>query len=95
MTLQTEYQAETDTRPVVLADEPTHVAAAPGTQMRVRKRDGSLEPVNLDKIVKAISRCAVGLDGVDIMRVATRTISGLVDEATFDRVVIPEHMLGR
>ena len=58
-----------------------------GTQMRVRKRDGSLEPVNLDKIVKAVSRCATNPDGtalggVDIMRVATRTISGLVDGAT-------------
>jgi ribonucleoside-diphosphate reductase alpha chain len=55
--------------------------------MRVRKRDGSLEPVNLDKIVKAISRCATNADGtlvegVDVMRVATRTISGLHDGAT-------------
>ncbi len=66
--------------------------ATPGTHMRVRKRDGSLEAVNLDKIVKAISRCATNpavdgaaessLSGVDIMRVATRTISGLVDGAT-------------
>ncbi len=59
----------------------------PGTHMRVQKRDGSLEPVNLDKIVKAISRCATNVDGsvlggIDIMRVATRTISGLVDGAT-------------
>ena len=57
---------------------------AGGTQMKVQKRDGSLEPVNLDKIVKAIGRCATNidgtqLDGVDVMRVATRTISGLHD----------------
>ncbi|MCC6225555.1 MAG: ribonucleoside-diphosphate reductase subunit alpha [Microthrixaceae bacterium] len=85
MALHTEFESHThdplDRRPTVL-DRPPEVIATPGTQMQVRKRDGSLEPVNLDKIVKAISRCAVGLDGVDIMRVATRTISGLVDEAT-------------
>jgi ribonucleoside-diphosphate reductase alpha chain len=50
--------------------------------MRVRKRNGDFEPVDLNKIVKAIARCATGLDGVDTMRVATRTISGLHDGAT-------------
>jgi len=71
------------------AGSPAGVAPGevPGTHMAVQKRDGSLEPVNLDKIVKAISRCATNLDGsvlsgVDIMRVATRTISGLVDRST-------------
>lgn len=52
------------------------------TQMRVRKRNGDLEPVNLDKIVKAVSRCCRGLRRVDALRVATRTISGLYDGAT-------------
>ncbi|MEO6126061.1 MAG: ribonucleoside-diphosphate reductase subunit alpha [Ilumatobacteraceae bacterium] len=47
--------------------------------MRVRKRDGDLEPVDLNKIVRAISRSAGRLEGVDAMRVATRTISGLCD----------------
>ncbi|HTO00367.1 MAG TPA: ribonucleoside-diphosphate reductase subunit alpha [Microthrixaceae bacterium] len=50
--------------------------------MRVRKRDGSLEAVDLNKIVRAVARCTVGLEHVDAMRVATRTISGLVDKAT-------------
>lgn len=50
--------------------------------MRVRKRNGDLEPVDLNKIVKAVARCASGLEGVDSMRVATRTISGLHDGAT-------------
>ena len=50
--------------------------------MRVRKRNGDLEPVDLNKIVRAVARCAAGLDGVDPMRVATRTISGLYDGAT-------------
>ncbi len=68
-------------------DRPDGVAAGVGsgdlgTQMRVRKRDGSLEPVDLNKIVRAVARCAVDLDNVDSMRVATRTISGLVDGAT-------------
>ena len=50
--------------------------------MRVRKRNGGLEPVDLNKIVRAVGRAAKGLDGVDPMRVATRTISGLSDGAT-------------
>ena len=50
--------------------------------MQVKKRNGSLEPVNLNKIVRAITRSAQGLEGVDSMRVATRTISGLYDGAT-------------
>src|SRR5690606_21443430 len=52
------------------------------TQMRVRKRNGSFEAVNLDKIVKAVSRCCEGLLRVDALRVATKTISGLYDGAT-------------
>ena len=43
--------------------------------MRVRKRNGDLEQVDVNKIVDAVARCAEGLKGVDPMRVATRTIS--------------------
>jgi ribonucleoside-diphosphate reductase alpha chain len=50
--------------------------------MKVKKRNGSLEPVDLNKIVRAVQRCATGLDAVDPMRVATRTISGLYDGAS-------------
>ncbi|MCU0659537.1 MAG: ribonucleoside-diphosphate reductase subunit alpha [Polyangiaceae bacterium] len=50
--------------------------------MQVRKRNGALEPVNLDKIVRAVGRCAQGLRHVDPMRIATRTIAGLYDGAT-------------
>ncbi len=50
--------------------------------MHVRKRDGALEPVDLNKIVRAVERCGEGLVDVDPMRVATRTISGLYDGAT-------------
>jgi ribonucleoside-diphosphate reductase alpha chain len=52
------------------------------TQMRVKKRNGDLEVVDVNKIVRAVERCADGLDGVDPMRVATRTISGLADGST-------------
>jgi ribonucleoside-diphosphate reductase alpha chain len=50
--------------------------------MQVRKRSGALEPVDVDKIVRAVGRCATGLSDVDPQRVATRTISGLYDGAT-------------
>ena len=52
------------------------------TGMRVRKRNGELEPVDVNKIVNAIARCTEGLLGIDPMRVATRTISALADGAT-------------
>jgi ribonucleoside-diphosphate reductase alpha chain len=62
------------------ATEPSETTAAVGIQ--VRKRNGSLEPVDLNKIVRAVTRCAEGLEDVDPMRVATRTISGLYDGAS-------------
>lgn len=50
--------------------------------MQVKKRNGSLEPVDINKIVRAISRCTETLPNVDVMRIATKTISGLYDGAT-------------
>lgn len=52
------------------------------TLMQVRKRNGDLEPVDVNKIVRAVERCSAGLDDVDPLRIATRTISGLYDGAT-------------
>ena len=52
------------------------------TGMGVRKRNGDTEPVDVNKIVRAVERVSDGLDDVDPMRVATRTISGLYDGAT-------------
>jgi ribonucleoside-diphosphate reductase alpha chain len=52
------------------------------TAMRVTKRNGSCEPVDVNKIVRAVARCCAGLVEVDAMRVATKTISGLYDGAT-------------
>ena len=73
-----------DLREIEVVDGSAEAAASDdiGIQMRVRKRDGSLESVDLNKIVRAVARCAAGLEHVDPMRVATRTISGLVDGAT-------------
>jgi ribonucleoside-diphosphate reductase alpha chain len=50
--------------------------------MRVRKRNGSFEPVTVDKIIRAVERCAVGLTHVDPMRIAIKTIAGLYDGST-------------
>ena len=50
--------------------------------MQVRKRNGDAEPVDVNKIVRAVERCADDLDEVDPLRVATKTISGLYDGAT-------------
>jgi ribonucleoside-diphosphate reductase alpha chain len=61
---------------------PVETMSDPQTTMRVRKRSGSFEPVDVNKIVRAVSRCCVGLADVDSLRIATKTISGLYDGAT-------------
>ena len=50
--------------------------------MHVRKRNGALEPVDVNKIVRAVQRCAYGLTHVDAIRIASKTIGGLYDGAT-------------
>jgi len=50
--------------------------------MRVTKRSGAHEPVDLNKIVRAITRCCDGLADVEPMRVAVKTITGLYDGAS-------------
>ena len=69
----------------VLAGAPTAPNSPPplatGSRMQVRKRNGEWEPVDVNKIVRAVARCAEGLNDVDPMRVATRTISGLYNGA--------------
>lgn len=52
------------------------------TSMQVRKRNGALEPVDINKIVRAVTRCCINLPSVDSLRIATKTISGLYDGAT-------------
>lgn len=50
--------------------------------MTVTKRDGRREPVDVNKIVRAVQRWAFGLDEIDPMRVALKTIAGIYDGAT-------------
>jgi ribonucleoside-diphosphate reductase alpha chain len=52
------------------------------SSMRITKRNGDSESVDLNKIVRAVNRCCIGLAHVDTLRVATKTISGLYDGAT-------------
>lgn len=52
------------------------------TSMRVTKRNGTTEPVDVSKIVRAVNRWCRGLPNVDALRVATKTISGLYDGAS-------------
>jgi ribonucleoside-diphosphate reductase alpha chain len=65
---------------VAQAGGETSVDAIP--LMQVKKRNGALEPVDVNKIVRAVQRCAAGLSAVDPMKVATKTIGGLYDGAT-------------
>ncbi|MCU1290085.1 MAG: ribonucleoside-diphosphate reductase, alpha subunit [Acidobacteria bacterium] len=57
-------------------------SVAEETTMRVKKRNGIFEPVDVNKIVRAVGRCAKGLKQVDTLRVATKTIGGLYEGAT-------------
>ncbi len=50
--------------------------------MHVTKRNGGHETVDVNKIVRAVTRSAEGLHGVDPLRVALKTIGGLYDGAT-------------
>ena len=51
-------------------------------QMKVTKRNGRQEQVDVNKIVRAVTRSAEGLHAVDPMRVSLKTIGGLYDGAT-------------
>ena len=54
----------------------------PTIEMRVKKRNGSYESVDVNKIVNAVALCSEGLLNVDPMKVATKTISALADGAS-------------
>ena len=61
---------------------PTPQSAPTTSSMKVRKRNGQLEPVDVTKIIRAVELSCEGLEGVDPLRVATQTISSLCDGAT-------------
>lgn len=71
-----------------ITGEETSQTRAPGETaegpivMRVRKRDGTLQPVDVNKIVNVVLACSPGLKEVDPMRVAAKVISGLYDGAS-------------
>lgn len=82
-------QQETlEKEPMIKTQEPVqHVPPAGASSegpivMRVRKRDGTLQAVDVNKIVNVTLACASGLKEVDPMRVAAKVISGLYDGAT-------------
>ncbi len=56
--------------------------ATPSHVMRVKKRDGTLAPVNVQKIIDRVTRVCGGLYDVDPHRVAIKAISGLYDGAS-------------
>jgi ribonucleoside-diphosphate reductase alpha chain len=62
--------------------DPNFPVAEAVPQMQVRKRNGALEPVDVNKIVRAVQRCCHGLAHVDAIRVASKTIGGLFDGAS-------------
>lgn len=74
----TDVQMDTQTS---LFEERSTMGTAPHV-MRVKKRDGSLEAVDVNKIVERVTGCCYGLAQVDPLRVATKAISGLYDGAS-------------
>src|SRR3984893_4296226 len=58
------------------------LVSSTGSQMQVRKRNGSLEPADVNKMVRAVERSWDGLRFVDPIRIASKTIGGLFNGAT-------------
>ncbi|BCJ44105.1 ribonucleoside-diphosphate reductase [Actinoplanes ianthinogenes] len=71
---------------MTLTPEKTSVPGQRRQVMQVRKRNGELTPVDVNRIVAAVERWITGLDEVDPLRVATKTISGLYDGATTEEL---------
>ena len=78
MQLQDTQTAATQTAAQVFSLTPPHAPAG----MRVTKRNGTHEAVDLGKIVRAVTRAAQGLHAVEPLQVALKTIGGLYDGAT-------------
>lgn len=72
-------QSEAAVIDVVIPSEPV-IPLEP--VIRVRKRNGSLEPTDINKIIRAVNRCCGDLPDVDPMRVASKTIGGVFDGTT-------------
>src|SRR6476661_155343 len=50
--------------------------------MFVTKRDGTKEEVKIEKILHAVNRACRGIEGVEALEVAKRTINGLHEGST-------------
>ena len=89
MNTQQENSTSIDT-PVSMGAMPITAPNLPATEphtegpivMHVRKRDGTLQAVNVNKIVNVVLACSTSLKEVDPMRVAAKVISGLYDGAS-------------
>jgi ribonucleoside-diphosphate reductase alpha chain len=87
-TVQTQETNQEITQPKKSKTAKTDASAAttPSAEgpivMRVLKRDGTLQPVDVNKIVNVALACSNGLKEVDPMRVAAKVISGLYDGAS-------------
>ena len=68
--------------PIAAQSDFTLTSPHAATAMGITKRDGRREPVDVGKIVRAVQRCSDGLDDIDPMRVALKTIAGIYDGAT-------------
>ncbi|MEP7185342.1 MAG: ribonucleoside-diphosphate reductase subunit alpha [Rhodanobacter sp.] len=66
------------------SDDAAFILTAPHNpaQMHITKRNGGQEIVDVNKIVRAVTRSGEGLHAVDPLRVALKTIGGLYDGAT-------------
>lgn len=80
MAVNTTVAADTEAVETDTHGDPT------GTTMQIRKRNGSMEPVDINKIVRAVALRTDGLDAVDPIRIAQRTISGLYHGATTEEL---------
>lgn len=54
--------------------------------MKVKKRDGRLEEVNLDKITKSIQHACEGLEGTEPYQIAIKTVGGLYDGVSTEQL---------
>ncbi len=54
--------------------------------MHVIKRDGTTEEVKVEKILHAVDKACRGLENVEALEVAKRTINGLHDGSQFGDV---------
>ena len=54
--------------------------------MQVIKRDGTKEDVKIEKILHAVNRACRGINNVESLEIAKRTIAGLHDGSTTEEI---------